>query len=225
MTKFRGVTAHKDSGFVANIGHQGGKIYLGWFREFEQAKAARLQAEVRYFGAVFDRREIEFDVEVARIPLHGQRGVFKGWALIDASDLELVRGVAWTIDPRGYVAGRPPGAKSAVTLHRVLMPGAVCVDHINRDKLDNRRQNLRACSLSENSRNSGISINNTSGFKGVTPTPKGRWRARIWMDRKEIHIGTYDTPEAAQKAYDAKALELHGRFASPNIEIKELGAQ
>lgn len=223
--RFRGVTTHKDGGFVANIGHKGGKVYLGWFQEFEEAKSARLDAEVRLFGATFDRREIEVDGDVAKIPLHGQRGVFKGWALVDLADLPLVENVAWTIDPRGYVVGRPSGARNNVPLHRLLMPAAETVDHCSRDRLDNRRANLRDCTQAQNTRNTVLSKNNTSGAKGVTQTPKGRWRARIWVDRKEIHIGTYDTKEAAQSAYDAKARELHGAFASPNAEITPMEGQ
>lgn len=225
MKKFRGVTAHKDSGFVANIGHNGGKVYLGWFRSFEEARAARLAAEVELFGSTFDRREIETAGDVAKIPLHGQRGVFKGWALVDIADLPRVQEIAWTLDPRGYVVGRPAGSKTSVTMHRWLEPDFAMVDHRNRDRQDNRRENLRECTQAENSRNTALAANNTSGAKGVTPTPSGAWRARIWVDRTEIHIGTYPTREAAQQAYDAKATELHGAFASPNVEITPMEAQ
>lgn len=219
MNKFRGVTAHKDSGFVANIGHNGGRVYLGWFRSFDEAKTARLEAEVNLFGATFDRRTIEVDGGVAKIPLHGLRGVFKGWALVDITDVPRVQEISWTIDPRGYVVGRPAGSKSSVTMHRWLEPAFAMVDHRNRDRLDNRRANLRECTQAENSRNTVLAVNNTSGAKGVTPTPSGAWRARIWVDRKELHIGTFPTRESAQAAYDAKALELHGAFASPNAQI------
>lgn len=219
MSRFRGVTPHKDSGFVANIGHQGKHCYLGWFREFEAAKQARLDAEIRLFGATFDRREIELAADHARIPLHGQRGKFKGWALVDLPDVDLVQDIAWTIDPRGYVVGRPPGASNSVTMHRFLLPAASVVDHRSRDRLDNRRANLRDCTQAENSRNTVLPTNNTSGSKGVTQTPTGRWRARIWLNRKEIHIGTFNTREDAERAYDKAAVEMHGEFASPNVEI------
>lgn len=224
MNKFRGVSAHKDSGFVANIGLNGGKVYLGWFRSFDDAKAARLDAEVRLFGSTFDRRDIVIDESTAKIPLHGQRGVFKGWALVNVDDLQRVQDIAWTLDPRGYVVGRPAGSKTSVTMHRWLAPDFAVVDHRNRDRQDNRRENLRECTQAENTRNTALSVNNTSGAKGVTPTASGAWRARIWVDRTEIHIGTYPTREAARQAYDAKATELHGAFASPNVEITPVDA-
>jgi hypothetical protein len=225
VSRFRGVSPHKEGGFVSSIGHLGKHCYLGWFREFEEAKQARLDAEIRLFGATFDRREVELADDHARIPLHGQRGVFKGWALIDLADLDQVRDIAWTLDPRGYVVGRPPGASSSVTMHRFLVQSATLVDHRNRDKLDNRRANLRNCTPAENSRNTGIPANNTSGSKGVTRTASGRWRARIWMDWKEVYLGTFDTREAAELAYDKAAVEMHGQFASPNAPTPGLSAE
>lgn len=224
MTWFRGVTPHAEGGFVVKIGHQGKQKYLGIFRTFDEAKQARLDAEMQLFGRHFDRREIEIIGQVANIPLHGQRGVFKGWALVDIADLDRVRGIAWTLDSRGYVVGRPPGFRNNMTMHRWLAPWFEIVDHRNRNRLDNRRENLRAATQAENSRNTDLSSNNTSGAKGVTPTPSGGWRARIWFNRKEIHIGTFETREDAQQAYDRKARELHGDFASPNVEIKTIAS-
>jgi len=221
MSKFRGVTSHKDGGFVAHIGVNGRHVYIGYFAGFEQAKQARLAAEVQHFGAVFDRREVEIDGDVVRVPLHGQRGVFKGWALVDAADLEVVQGIAWTTDSRGYVVGRPPGVGKPVALHRWLMPESTMVDHKNGDKMDNRRDNLRACTPAQNARNTQLAKNNTSGSKGVTPVPAGGWRARIWVDRRERHIGTYETRQEAEAAYDKAASDLHGEFASTNADLRK----
>lgn len=224
MNKFRGVTAHKEGGFVANIGVDGKRKYLGWFRSFEEAKQARLAAEVEIFGAVFDRRSIELHIDHAKVPLHGREGKFYGWALVDLQDVELVKDIAWTLDQRGYVAGRPSGFSNSTTLHRWLMlngqKGRAVVDHINGDRLDNRRTNLRLCSQAENTKNTRIGKNNSSGAKGVSLDVNGKWRARIWKDRKEIRIGTFDTVEEARAAYDKAATELHGNFASPNKPIE-----
>lgn len=224
--KFRGVYLHNDgSGFVATIGHEGKRIYLGIFKDFYSAKSARIEAEVRLFGSVFDRRVIEICADEARIPLHGRSGVFYGWAVIDLCDIDRVKDVAWTIDPRGYVAGRPSGSKSSVTLHRwILIDGdseVGTIDHADGNKLNNKRSNLRQCSQAENARNTKLAKNNSSGFKGVSLDVNGKWRARIWKDRKEIRIGTFSNIEDAVAAYDKAALELHGEFASPNIRVKK----
>ncbi|MCM2312738.1 MAG: HNH endonuclease [Steroidobacteraceae bacterium] len=225
QTKFRGVSAHKDGGWISYIGHQGKNVYLGWFRDFEPAKAARLDAEMRLFGAHFDRREIEIQADHANIPLHGRNGVFYGWATVDLGDIEAVKGIAWTIDPRGYVAGKPSGHGSSVTMHRWLMfggeKGGKHVDHADGDRLNNRRRNLRPCTPAENSRNTKLGKNNTSGAKGVSKTAEGRWRARIWKDRREIRLGVFDRMEDAAAAYDQAAAELHGEFASPNVGMSK----
>lgn len=220
--KFRGVFPHKTGGWTAAIGYEGKNKYLGWYREFDSAKQARLAAEVELFGAVFDRREIELHPDHALIPLHGRKGVFYGYAQIDLQDLDEVRDIAWTLDPRGYVAGRPPGFKTSTTMHRWIIYGASkggSVDHASGDKTNNRRENLRIATQTQNARNTRIAVNNTSGFKGVSETAEGRWRARITVDRVELRLGNFDTREQAAAAYDAAALKFHGEFASPNAIV------
>lgn len=218
--KFRGVRRHKDGGFVAFIGYHGKPVYLGMFSDFEAAKTARIGAEVRLFGSVFDRREIEIIGDHANVPLHGRGGVFHGLAIVDATDVDRVRNIAWTLDTRGYVVGRPSGFKTCTPLHRWLMiDGKNCkkaVDHIDGDKLNNRRSNLRLCTQAENAKNTRLGLNNTSGAKGVSRNVNGKWRARIWNNRKEIHLGTFETAAEAMAAYDKAAIALHGEFASPN---------
>lgn len=218
--KFRGVYVHKDGGWTAAIGCEGKNKYLGWYRDFEAAKQARLNAEVEFFGAVFDRREIELHHDHALIPLHGQKGIFYGYAVIDLEDLDDVRDIAWTLDPRGYVAGRPSGSKSSVTMHRWIIYGTAKgggVDHVSGDRLDHRRANLRIATQTQNARNTRLAQNNTSGFKGVSETAEGRWRARVTVDRVELRLGNFDTREKAAAAYDKAALIHHGEFASPNV--------
>ncbi len=221
ILKFRGVYPHKDGGYTSAIGHKGRRVYLGWFREFSAARQARLEAEGRLFGAVFERREIVIHADHAEIPLHGRNGAFYGYAKVDLGDLDRVRAIAWTLDPRGYVAGCPAGNRQSVTMHRWLLFGnskGRTADHRDGDRLDNRRANLRVCTQAENSRNTRLACNNTSGFKGVSSTAEGRWRARITVERKEVRLGVFDTPEQAAAAYDAAAHRFHGEFASPNME-------
>lgn len=204
---------------MACIGHNGKHVYLGLFRRFEAAKQARIAAEVRLFGAEFDRREIAVEGEVARIPLHGQRGAFYGYAVVDAADLPMVRDIAWTVDPRGYVVGRPSGQASSRTMHRWLVFGEAKgsgVDHRDGDKLNNRRCNLREATQRQNSKNTRLAKNNTSGFKGVSKAGPNRWRARITVDLKELNLGRFSSREEAAAAYDEAAVLFHGQFASPN---------
>jgi HNH endonuclease/AP2 domain len=86
------------------------------------------------------------------------------------------------------------------------------IDHKNGDKLDNRWENLRPASQSQNKSNGERYANNTSGYKGVTQM-KNRWRAQITFKQRVYYLGLFDTPEQAHEAYVAKATELQGQFA------------
>lgn len=89
------------------------------------------------------------------------------------------------------------------------------IDHKNRNKLDNRRSNLRFCTPSENFCNSGKQKNNTTGFKGVYRQPNGFYVA-IQKNGRLRRIGSYKTLEEAARAYNVAAKELHGKFAFLN---------
>ena len=84
------------------------------------------------------------------------------------------------------------------------------LDHVNRDRQDNRIANLRIASKSENQWNRSLDKDNTSGFMGVSWHKKDKkWRARIQAHKKNRHLGNFDTPEEAHEAYLAAKNELH----------------
>ena len=83
------------------------------------------------------------------------------------------------------------------------------VDHINGDKSDNNISNLRHVTQATNQQNRRVrSRNNTTGFLGVT-AHRNKFRATIWADGKNLHVGMFGTPEEAHAAYLAKKRELH----------------
>jgi hypothetical protein len=146
-------------------------------------------------------------------------------AIVDDADLAAVVAAGpWHACPRGrtvYVQSgvrRPDGRWTTQQLH-TFPTGWQLVDHINRNGLDNRRSNLRPATHSQNSANAGRQTRSTSGFKGVHRGPvRGKaWRAQIHTAGKKRHLGTFDDPEEAARAYDAAAVELFGEFARTNF--------
>ena len=91
------------------------------------------------------------------------------------------------------------------------------VDHINRDKLDNRRSNLRLVTHTQNCVNASLRVTNTSGFKGVNFYRGKYWRAYIRVNYRHISLGFFPTAEAAARAYDEAAREHFGEFAFLNF--------
>ncbi len=88
------------------------------------------------------------------------------------------------------------------------------IDHRDTDKANNKWENLRRGSRSENCANQKASKRNTSGFKGVSLYKKmGTWRAQIMVRRENIHLGYFLTKEAAREAYNKAAKSYFGVFA------------
>jgi HNH endonuclease len=147
-------------------------------------------------------------------------------ALIDDEDAERVlvyKWCAWWNGKRWYVVAHEPGTGKngrTVLLHRFIMsaPRGIVVDHRNMNGLDNRRENLRLATDSQNKCNRGRQRDNKSGFKGVSWfKPAKVWIAQIKYKRVGYYLGYYKTAEAAAHAYDAAARKLHGEFARVNF--------
>lgn len=163
-----------------------------------------------------------------QIPL--SKGQF---ALVDDADFQWLDQWKWHLSCNGYAArsshipgssqnGKIHGGKHInIFLHR-LVTGAekgFVVDHINHDKLDNRRQNLRVCLFRENTLNK-LKTKGTSKYKGVCWDKRAsKWVAYIHPDRKMKFLGYFISEEQAARAYDTKALELFKDFSKLNFEI------
>lgn len=100
-------------------------------------------------------------------------------------------------------------------LHQFLLGFPKCgVDHINLDGLDNRRENLRLASQSQNQANRGRNKNNRAGFKGVSWSKSHhKWRASIQKNSIDYHLGYFCDLKEAAAAYAAAATKYFGEFA------------
>lgn len=145
------------------------------------------------------------------------------FALVDDRDFKWLSKWRWHLGRDGYARrtqhlGKIDGRFKyrAVYLHKEIHPTeeGFFSDHINGDKLDNRRSNLRIATKSENNRNVGKQRNNTSGYKGVWwETSRSKWVATIRHNSKNIFLGRRDSPEEAYMLYCAAAEQLFGEFA------------
>ena len=149
---------------------------------------------------------------IAYIPL--TRGAY---ALIDAEDAGLVSDRCWHL--LGQYAGNHSGGKRSL-MHRALCesPKGVYVDHQNRNPLDNRRVNLRQSSPSQNTCNSKIRKDNSSGYKGVRyKRNRGYWAYQIQCHGRTLHGNGFSSAEAAHIARSKVAKELHREFYCAGI--------
>ena len=143
-------------------------------------------------------------------------------ALVDDKDFEKLSKYKWYYN-QGYACrgiNINKGKRTKLLMHKIInkTPKGYHTDHINGNMLDNRKENLRTCTASENIMNSKVSKNNKVGYKGVYWRKDiNRWRAKIVFNRKNIHIGHFDNPHDAAKAYNRKATELFGEYAKLNI--------
>ncbi|MGB2336959.1 MAG: HNH endonuclease signature motif containing protein, partial [Alcanivorax sp.] len=103
--------------------------------------------------------------------------------------------------------------------HRLLMdcPEALVVDHINGNPSDNRRENLRICSQSDNLCNRKLHSNNSSGYRGVYFDASGSssrpWRAQIRKYGKKICLGRFASAEEANEIRQMAEIGLFGEFS------------
>jgi len=169
-------------------------------------------------------RKLRYGYAFRKIPL--TQGKF---ALVDPEDYQELSKYKWFAirSPRGFYAARSVGSnrrktgQQTIRMHQVILkpPEGKFIDHINHNGLDNRRSNLRICTLQQNIWNMRKQRGNcASQYKGVTWRKDiGKWQARITCNGELLSIGLFDDEKAAAAAYDKKAKELFREYAAPNL--------
>lgn len=149
-------------------------------------------------------------------------------AIVDDEDYVRLAKYKWHLFSRGYAARGiwENGKVKAIYMHREILnvESGFVTDHINGDRLDNRKENLRICSRAENNRNQKKDIRSKFEYKGIKTENKGRtYLARISVNNKQIYLGSFPTQLQAAKAYDQAAIKYYGEFARLNFpETKEV---
>ncbi len=133
---------------------------------------------------------------------------------------EHLRAVLQLNERRGvkYVAMRN---QHRTPLHSYLLqpPSGMFVDHVNNNPMDNRRENLRLCTMEQNNQNRRRPAKPTRfKYKGVR-AHRDRFSAILKANHRRHYLGTFGTQEEAARAYDAGAIRLHGEFASLNFPV------
>ena len=128
-------------------------------------------------------------------------------AIYDSEDEDIVGKFKWYKNSKGYVFSPPTRDKDSwcVTMHGLVMmrPVDCIVDHINGNKLDNRKENLRYCNQSENQKNVKKKVRHgksTSKYKGVSWSSRGYWQVVVRVDGRLKFIGKYDNEQDAANA-------------------------
>lgn len=160
------------------------------------------------------------------IPLHGKDKKVVAYAQIDEDDYEIVSPFKWHLRPDGYASTCLPrsfGMNRRARMHRLILgaPTGVEVDHIDHDRLNNTRANLRLCTRSQNHMNRRPPERHLP--VGVHVGKKGKgYRAVIKVNQKQIEIGNFPTLEEAVSARAKATNEHHGEFSHMSKNAMEL---
>lgn len=146
-------------------------------------------------------------------------------AIVDDYDADLAE-FNWTLS-HNYANRTAKDGRRSIIMHRVVLERVLgrplekseLVDHINMNGLDNRRENLRVATKSQNSANTKPRSSNKSGYKGVSwDKSRQRWRSRIRHNGQYFWLGYFDNLQDAYSAYCKKAKELFGEYAKLDAE-------
>jgi hypothetical protein len=145
-----------------------------------------------------------------KIPLG--HGVF---SVIDDDDFSSVSKLKWYLG-HGYAVRNKNGKSGHRFMHRMIMgaPDGIFVDHIDGDRLNNQKSNLRLATKAENGFNRPMQKRNRLGYKGVSfSKQKGKFRASIQAFGKWSHLGYFLTAEEAHTSRLQAEIKQHGEFS------------
>jgi len=154
----------------------------------------------RAYTRIIQIKYVEFNDHVEGIMPDGK--IF----YIDKEDYDFVKSNDWHYDD-GYLRSTKLGKMHRCFMHNQLQQGLE-VDHINRNRLDNRRSNLRVVTRQENMHNKSLYKTNKSGYPGIKWNKRlNKWQAQITFNKQRIHLGVF---ENLQDAIASRRLAEYG---------------
>ncbi len=160
---------------------------------------------------IYDANEFIIKDDCVEIVLYDKECKEVGRTIIDLEDYDLVKDYKWTLDGSGYAINRVGG----IRLHRFVMNASdeFNIDHINGNRLDNRKCNLREVTQQQNCFNLTNRGQGNNKRKGVSyRKDRNKWRAYIVVDNKQISLGSFDTEEEAIEARIEAEIKYFGEY-------------
>ena len=163
---------------------------------------------------IYDKNEIIIYGDIAHVILYDINCNPIAYAIIDTEDIYKVQDIKWHLSGTGYVVNTG-GGHNSIHMHRVILGIDEPVDHINGNKLDNRKCNLRPITKSQNQMN----VN----YKGYSTLPDGRFMAYIKYNQRMANLGSYQIEEEAAYArwFAEKLVFRHYAYEKPEPQIPE----
>lgn len=169
----------------------------------------------------------ETKAKINKYDLSGEYGI--GWTsntnkefYFDLEDYDKIKQYCWREGQWGYCMTTTKEDNKGKFIQHILLNTNKTIDHKNRNKMDNRKENLRVCTMQENRINASIPNSNTSGFIGVGFDRRyNKYIARIKINRKQIYLGSYSTIQEAVKVRLKAEKEYFGDFAPQRHLFKE----
>lgn len=183
---------------------------LKYNKKFNKVFCMKHYLQIIRYGKIRSGRNLYYDNKIYIISRDCS-------VLVDSCFSDGLDKHTWGIDTNGYVYTNIKRKK--VYLHRFLLnaPSELFVDHINHDKSDNRRSNLRLCTHQENNMNQRIFDRGTSKYKGVFYDKRYNvWLSRISVNNISLYLGTYYNERDAAIAYNTAAIKYYKEFANLN---------
>lgn len=156
---------------------------------------------------ILDRNEVHFDGDVAYIDLYDKNCNVIAQAIIDAEDIGKVKYTKWKLSGSGYAMNTPKFSGGNKHMSRVILGTDQFVDHINHNTLDNRKENLRIVTKSQNQMN--------CNYRGVHNRQDGKFLAHIKLNQKMCYLGVYVFEEEALFARWYAEVLLFGQYRYP----------